>query len=84
MIYLVAVFIPPLYFLLNKRWFAFVAHSVVSLVAIVLCMTVVLALLGVPLYCVSSACAVWHLRRRLMDEHATMIASRMAEAISRA
>jgi|GEM_PF-6468132 UPF0716 family protein affecting phage T7 exclusion len=79
MLYLVAVFIPQLYFLIKGKWVSFIIHSIIGLIAIILICTMIGAVIGIPLYFVSSVCAVFDLRKQLMNEHATAIAEKMAE-----
>ncbi len=81
MIYLTAIFVPPLYFLIKKRWVACLIHSVLYLVALVYTMTIILAIVGIPLWFISATCAVWDLRKQLMEEQATVMARKMAAVI---
>jgi len=81
MIYLVAIFCPPLYFLIQKKWVSFVFHSINYLVALVLCFSILGIVVGFPLYLISAVCAVWDLRKRMAEEQATLIAQKMAEAM---
>ncbi len=74
MTYLIAIFIPPLYFILKKKWLAAAG-------------TMFLFLLSLPLFfllpvfwIISSVCAVWDLRKSMMREHAKMIAEEIAKA----
>ena len=79
--YLVAVFLPPLYFLMKKRMVAFAVHFALFLAAILCLLTLVLAVVAFPLWLISSTCAVWDLRKQLMEEHATTIARKLAETM---
>jgi hypothetical protein len=83
MIYLIAIFVPPLYFLIKKKWVAGVIHCILCLIALVCTMTIVLAIIGIPLWFVSATCAVWDLRKQLVEEQATVMAQKMAEAMHR-
>jgi hypothetical protein len=82
MIYLVAVFLPQLYFLIKGKWVGFIIHSIIGVVAIFLTITLVGAVVGIPLYFLSSVCAVWDLRKQLQMEQATAIAEKMAERMT--
>jgi hypothetical protein len=81
MIYLIAVFLPPLYFLIKKRWVSFVIHSILCFISLGLVITMVGAIFGIPLWLISAVCAVWDLRKQLMEEQATIMAKKMAEAM---
>lgn len=81
MIYLVAVFIPPLYFFIKGRWIAGIIHSILYFFAIVLCISMVGVIVGFPLYLISAVCATWDLRKRLVEEQTTLLAKKMAEAM---
>ena len=81
MIYLVALFIPQLYFLIKGKWVSFIFHSIIGLIAIILIFSMIGAIIGIPLYFVSSICAIFDLRKQLMNEQATAIAEKMAEKL---
>lgn len=81
MTYLIAVFVPPLYFLINKKWVAFLVTSFLFFLSIIFFMMVVLAPLALILWLCCSVCAVWDVRKALMHEHATIIAEKMAAAV---
>lgn len=74
-----AVFIPPVYFMMKQRWIAFTIHSIIYLFAIIFTLTVVGAVIGIPLWFISATCAMWDLRKQLMEEQATIMAEKMAE-----
>ena len=79
MIYLVAIFIPPLYFLIKKRWLGFIISSCLFVLALLLAVTVVLIPVSVILWILCSIVAVWNLRKAVMHEHAEVLATKMAE-----
>ena len=81
MIYLLAIFCPPLYFLVQKKWVSFVFHSILYLVALALFFSIIGIVVAFPLYLISAVCAVWDLRKRMVEEQATLIANKMAEAM---
>lgn len=78
MMYLTAIFVPPIYFLIKKRWVGFVVTTGLFFLSLIFFIMVVLAPLGLILWGVSATCAVWNLRKELMHEHATIIAEKMA------
>jgi hypothetical protein len=79
MIYLIALFVPPLYFIIKKKWLAFIVSSALFFLSIIFCMMVVLAPLALILWLLCSVCAVWDLRKRLVREHAAIFAEQVAE-----
>jgi hypothetical protein len=58
-----AIFLPPLYFLAKKNWVGFAGTSLLFILAIYCCCTIVLAPLLVPFWVVASVWAL--LNRRL-------------------
>ena len=84
MIYLVAIFVPPLYFLMKKKWLAFIVTSFLLILSLFLFMTVVLIPAALILWGLSAVVAVWDLRKVLMHEHATIIAEKMAGKMAEA
>jgi membrane protein implicated in regulation of membrane protease activity len=84
MIYLVAVLIPPLYFLLKKKWLALVASVFLFFIALICAMTGILIFVSVILWALCSVVAVWDLRKRLVHENAEILATKMAEKIREA
>jgi len=80
--YLCIIFIPPLYFMIRGRWGGFLLNSFLYGLAL-LC---VLSIVGMPAAVVFWLLAVghasWHLRRELMEEHADLIATKMAEKMN--
>jgi hypothetical protein len=79
MIYLCAIFIPPLYFLIKKRWLGFVVSSGLLILSFFLVMTVVLIPLALILWALCSTVAVWNLRKCLVNESAEVFATKIAE-----
>lgn len=74
--YLIAVFIPPLHFAIRNRWGAFAFSATMCLLSIPL-----LAVFGIGIFFwfIAAVHAMWDLRHEVMEEHATMIATKMAE-----
>lgn len=84
MIYLVAIFIPPLYFLVKKRWGAFIGSLVAFFFAVIFAIMMVLLPLSFILWGICSVVAVWDLRKRVAHENADMLATKMAEKMREA
>ncbi|HWD91717.1 MAG TPA: hypothetical protein VG938_05130 [Verrucomicrobiae bacterium] len=78
MIFLVAIFIPPLYFLIKKKWLGLIVSSLLLILSLFLAMTIVLIPGALILWALCSMCAVWNLRKALVNEHAEAIATKMA------
>lgn len=79
MIYLIAVLIPPLYFLIKKKWLGFIVSSCLLVLSFFLALTIVLLPVALILWVFCSVCAIWSVRKSLMHEHAEIIAKKMAE-----
>jgi hypothetical protein len=83
MMYLCAVFISPLYFILRGRWVSFIINSIFYGIACVLALSIV----GLPIapffWIVAAAHAGYSLRKEMMVEQATLIAEKMAERMVR-
>jgi len=77
--YLLALFVPPVYFFKQKRTTAGVVTTIAFFLSCIFYMMVVLAPIGLVMWFISSVIAVWDLRKRLMREHATMIAEEIAK-----
>lgn len=84
MIYLVAIFIPPLYFLIKKRWLGFIVSSFLLVLSFFLAMTVVMLPVALILWALCAVCAVWNLRKQLVRESAEVLATKMAEKMRQA
>lgn len=84
MIYLVAIFIPPLYFLIKKRWLALLGSLVAFFFAVIFAIMMVLLPLSFILWGICSIVAVWDLRKRLVRESAEVLATKMAEKMRQA
>lgn len=81
MTYLLAIFLPPLYFFKQKRGGAAFLTGFLFCLSLVFYLMVVLAPVGLILWGVSAVSAVWDLRKRLMREQAKMIAEEMTGSI---
>lgn len=76
--YLVAVFIPPLYFMMKKKWLASIVTSLLLVLSLFLTCTFVFIPVALLLWGLSAVVAVWDVRKALMHEHATLIAEKLA------
>ena len=74
MMYLIIIFISPVYFLIRKKWGAFVLNAILYILAWI---TVWIFGIGIIFWFLALGHAGWHLRKELMKEHAQMIASEM-------
>ena len=79
MIYLTAIFIPPLYFLIQKKWLALIGSLVALFFALIFAVMMILLPLSFILWGICSVVAVWDLRKRVMHENADILATKMAE-----
>jgi membrane protein implicated in regulation of membrane protease activity len=84
MIYLVAIFVPPLYFLINKKWLALIGSMVAFFFAVIFAIMMILLPLSLILWAICSVVAVWDLRKRVMHENADVLATKMAEKMREA
>ena len=84
MIYLVAIFIPPLYFLIKKKWLALIGSLVAFFFAVIFAIMMILIPLSLILWALCSFFAVWDLRKRMVHEQADILATKMAEKMREA
>lgn len=84
MIYIVAIFVPPLYFLIEKRWLGFCVSSFLLVVSFFLACTIIMIPGALILWALCSVSAVWNLRKQVMHEHADVVATKMAEKMREA
>lgn len=82
MMYLVIIFASPLYFAIRGKWGSFILNSLLYGLSWLLLITILGAILAPLPWILSVGHACWHLRKELMEEHATMIASKMAEKMT--
>jgi hypothetical protein len=78
MMYLIAIFVPPLYFLTKKKWLGFAISSFLLIVSFFLFITVVFIPIALIFWGLCSVVAIWDVRKQLVNEHATIIAEKMA------
>ena len=81
--YLTAIFISPLYFLLRKKWLGFILNSIMYGIAVVFMVTVVFAWIGFFFWFLAVGHAGWLLRFELMEKQAELIASKMSEKMGK-
>ncbi|HEX9830335.1 MAG TPA: hypothetical protein VGA94_01485 [Thermodesulfobacteriota bacterium] len=79
MMYLTIIFISPLYFLIRQKWGGFILNVILYLFAWLGLMTVVFFWIGIPFWILAVGHAGWHLRQELMEKHAELVATKMAE-----
>jgi hypothetical protein len=80
---ILAILLPPLYFLLNKKMGMCILTSAMFVVAIFLAITIVLIPGSIILWIIAAIPAAMHCRRQTLNkymvEHADLIATKMAE-----
>ncbi len=76
MMYLVILFASPIYFIVRKKWGAFVLNSILYFLALA---TILFFGIGVFFWLLAVGHAGWHLRTELMQEQARMMAQEMAK-----
>ena len=79
MIYLIALFIPPLYFLIKKKWLALIGSMVAFFFAVIFAIMMILLPISFILWGICSVVAVRDLRKRSMRENAEVLDTKMAE-----
>jgi hypothetical protein len=79
MTYLIALFVPPLYFIIKKKWLAFFVTGFLFFLSPFFLITGLLAPVALFFWFVSAICAVWDLRKSLVREHAAIFAEELAE-----
>jgi hypothetical protein len=79
-LYLIAFLLPPLYFLLRGKWLGFAINLTIWLISIPLLFVFGL---GVLVWLIAVMHAMWHVRRELIEEHATTMAKHLAEQMAK-
>ena len=74
MMYLVIIFVSPLYFIFRKKWGAFILNTILYLLGWV---TIWIFGPGIMFWLLSIGHAAWHLRKELMKEQSQVIANEM-------
>jgi hypothetical protein len=80
MMYLVIIFIPPLYFLIKGKIGGLILNAIIYCVAVAFLVTIVFSWVAFPFWLLAVGHAVWNYRRDLMMEHAEMIVTKVTEA----
>jgi hypothetical protein len=78
MIYLIALFVPPLYFIIKKKWLAFIVTGFLFFLSPFFLMTGLLAPVALFFWFASAMCAIWDLRKRVVRENAAIFAEELA------
>ena len=79
MTYLCIIFVSPLYFLVRKKWGGFVLNSILYGIAC-LCILTIVGIVAAPIFwTLAVGHAGFAYRKEAMEEHATLIATKMAE-----
>ena len=68
MMYVLAILVPPLYFLIKKRWAAFVMTFGLMIISIFLLFSLYLAPLVPILWGFSAFIAVWDVRQKVLGQ----------------
>lgn len=80
MMYLIIIFCSPLYFIIRRRWGAFVLNTILYILAL---LTILLFGIGIFFWLLAVGHAGWYLRKELMEEQAQMIATKMAAEMNK-
>lgn len=81
MMYLAIIFVSPVYFLARGKWGGFLLNSTLYGMGLILLISIIGAIIAPLFWILAVGHAFWHLRKEIMEEQATMIASKMAEAM---
>lgn len=79
MMYLCIIFIPPVYFLVRKKWGALTLNAVLYGLACLLAISIIFAFVAPFFWVLAVGHAGWHLRKEIMAEQAELLATKMAE-----
>ena len=80
MMYLIIIFVSPLYFLIKGKIGGLILNAILYCVAVVFLVTIVFSWVGFPFWLLAVGHAAWHYRRDLMMEHAEMIVTKVTDA----
>jgi len=81
MTYLIIIFISPVYFIMRKDWLGFCINSVLFALAWLLLISIIGSFLSPLPWALAVGHASFAFRKQLMEEQATMIATKMAQAM---
>jgi hypothetical protein len=77
--YLLAIFFPPLYFLLQKKWVPLGISVLLFVIGLTFVWTIFIPLL---LYLPCTVVAIYDAQKKIMREHATDIANKMVHELN--
>ena len=80
MMYLIIIFISPLYFLIRGKIGGLILNAILYCVAVAFLVTIVFSWVGFPFWLLAVGHAAWHYRRDLMMEQTEMIITKVTEA----
>ena len=81
MIYLALIFIPPLYFLVRKKWGGFILNSILYGIACLCILSIVGFWIAPIFWILSVGHAGFTYRKEAAEHHANLIATKMAEKL---
>jgi hypothetical protein len=84
MTYLCIIFIPPVYFLIRKKWGGFILNSILYGIACACVLTIVFAFVGVLFWELAVGHAGFTYKREMLERHAELMATKMAEKMKSA
>lgn len=79
MMYLIVIFISPLYFLIRQKWFGFVINLILYTLAVIGLVTIIFFWAGIIFWALAVGHAGWTIRLEMMEKHADLVATKMAE-----
>ncbi|MBU0700385.1 hypothetical protein KKE26_03695 [bacterium] len=71
--YIIAAFLPPVYFFIKKQPIAGVVHSIICFISIILVITTIGVVVGISLWFISTVCAVWDMHKRIVEKQAAIM-----------
>lgn len=77
--YLIVIFISPLYFLIRQKWFGFVINLILYTLAVISLVTIIFFWVGIIFWGLAVGHAGWAIRQEMMEKHADLVATKMAE-----
>lgn len=80
--YLLAFFLPPLYFLIRGRVLLGIFYGLLFLLSLVCLITIALAPVAIICWCFCMIHAMWNVRRQLVAEQTERLATKMAEKMT--
>ena len=82
MMFLCAIFISPLYFLIRGRWGGFVINAFFYGLAWLFLLSVFFAIVAPLFWVIAFTHAAWGIRKEMAEEHAEMLATKMAQKMN--